>query len=59
MEKEMSDACVVQWSEQSADNRKTWARSQRSRKRLFFHRKIFKFFKYLNSFALLHSHHVR
>ena len=31
----MSDACVVQWSEESNGNRKTWVRLQRSQKRLF------------------------
>ena len=45
----MSDACVDQWLEQSIGNRKTWARIPAQSKASFFHRKILKFFKYLNN----------
>ena len=50
----MSDAYVVQWSEQSTDNRKTWARPQRSRKRLF---STERFSNSLN--ILIHLHYLR
>ena len=40
MEKELSDACVAQWLEQSTGNRKTWARIPAQSKASFFHRKI-------------------
>ena len=39
------------FAEQSTGNRKTWARIPAQLKATFFHRKIFKFFKILNSFA--------
>ena len=43
----MSDTCVAQWLEQSTGNRKTWARILAQSKASFFHRKIFKLFKYI------------
>ena len=46
----MSDACVAQWSEQSTDSRKTWARIPAQSKASFFHRNIFKFLKYFDKY---------
>ena len=43
VEKEMSDACVTQWLEQSTGNRKTWARIPAQSKASLFPQKDFKF----------------
>ena len=43
MEKEMSDACVAQWLEQSTSNRNTWVRIPAQSKASFFPQKDFKF----------------
>ena len=54
MEKEISDACVPQWLEESTGNRKTWARIPvQSKASFFFHRKIVKFFKYYPMILIL------
>ena len=42
----MSEACVAQWLEQSADNRKTWTQIPSQSKASLFHR------KFLNSLDL-------
>ena len=57
MEKEMSDACVAQWLQQSTGNRKTWTRIPAQSKASFFHRKIFKFFEYYNYYYIYLDEH--